>query len=104
MKIAGLPESVSDQVLKLILSFPEVQEIIVFGSRAKGNFREGSDIDLALKGPALTHEMIMLIKIAFDELELPWKLDLVGYNLLTHSDLKEHIDRVGISNLQKLER
>ncbi|NLJ78852.1 MAG: nucleotidyltransferase domain-containing protein, partial [Tissierellia bacterium] len=66
------------------------------GSRAKGNYRNGSDIDLALLGKDLDLQYINRIHLDIDELYLPYKLDLVIYSRIENNDLIDHIDRVGI--------
>lgn len=93
--ISGIEEKYNHKILALLRSvFPE--EIILFGSRAKGNYREGSDIDIALKGKNLTLDDRSKINIQYPDLNLPWQLDIVIYNLITEPKLKEHIDKVGI--------
>ncbi|MBT6728059.1 MAG: nucleotidyltransferase domain-containing protein [Deltaproteobacteria bacterium] len=73
-----------------------VQQILLFGSRAKKTYRDSSDIDLALKGSRLSFSRLMNLKTAIDELMLPYQVDLVVYETLENTDLKEHIDRAGI--------
>lgn len=67
----------------------------VYGSRATGRFRPGSDIDISLRGNALTVADLMLIDREMDDLELPYKLDLSIYHLIEDAALRDHIDRVG---------
>jgi predicted nucleotidyltransferase len=65
------------------------------GSRVKGNYRNGSDLDIALEGCALTFDDLLHIENALDDLMLPWGIDL---SLLSHIDnpaLLDHIARVG---------
>ena len=95
--IPGIEESYSNKILSLFKQFPKCQEVILFGSRAKGNFREGSDIDLALKGAELTLDLREEILEKYEALLLPWKLDIVIYSLIQEPALREHIDRVGQS-------
>jgi len=68
---------------------------VLFGSRAKGNFSEFSDIDIALHGDfdALYIERIIC---SLDDLPTPYTYDVVGYNIIKNEDLREHIDRVGV--------
>jgi predicted nucleotidyltransferase len=76
-------------------SYPAVDKAIVYGSRAKGNCRPGSDIDITLEGSALTFDDLLRIEAALDDLMLPWTMDL---SLLSHIDnptLLGHIARVG---------
>jgi predicted nucleotidyltransferase len=91
----GIPVESLDQIIKIISGNSNVTEIILFGSRAIGNFRAGSDIDIALKGDlTLTDKLDILI--ALDKLELPYKFDLLIYSRITEAKLIEHIDRVGV--------
>lgn len=94
-QIPGIKEPFSSQILNLFRGLPANVEVILFGSRAKGNFREGSDIDLALKGKGLTQAICTELHSHYENLYLPWKLDLVIYETLQEPALKEHIDRVG---------
>lgn len=68
---------------------------MLFGSRAKGNAQPGSDIDLALKGPAVTEQTVLRLRVALDDLPLPFFFDVVHYETLQNPDLIDHIDRVG---------
>jgi type I restriction enzyme S subunit len=68
----------------------------LFGSRAKGNYKPGSDIDIALWGDELNAKDILSLHVSWNELELPYKLDLLNYTAIKEPALKEHIDRVGI--------
>ncbi|MBI4365344.1 MAG: nucleotidyltransferase domain-containing protein, partial [Deltaproteobacteria bacterium] len=77
------------------------REVILFGSRAKGNYREGSDIDLAVKGQGITSGLLAQIDEEYDALDLPWKLDVLDYAKIHDAAVKAHIDRVGIAVLQR---
>lgn len=94
------PFGISDKSYNLIitsfLKYPEVESVIVFGSRAKGNFKSGSDIDLAIKGEHCTEQTAFNLSVFLnEELPIPYHIDIVYYNDLDNKDLKEHIDRVG---------
>ncbi len=96
LKIHGIPDKYAEQILGLFKPFPKDAELILFGSRAKGNAREGSDIDVAIKGVSINLADRDHWLLKYDDLNLPWKLDLVIYNFIKEPALKEHIDRVGI--------
>ncbi|PKN73407.1 MAG: hypothetical protein CVU50_03700 [Candidatus Cloacimonetes bacterium HGW-Cloacimonetes-3] len=83
-------------ILSILKSNPQVGEVILYGSRAKGNYKPGSDIDICLKGNELTQSDINSLITKLDELMLPWTIDLSGYNMITNADLIDHIERVGI--------
>lgn len=73
-----------------------IDSVLIYGSRAKGNYRPGSDIDLTIKGSTLEFAELMQIEDQIDDLYLPYTVDLSQYNQLTNPDLIAHIDRVGI--------
>lgn len=73
----------------------KIKKIILFGSRAKGTFRKGSDIDIAVINDGLTLEELNQIRVDVEELILPFKIDIIDYNKIKNQDLKEHIERVG---------
>jgi len=75
--------------------YPEVEKAILYGSRAMGTFKPGSDIDLTLVGDNLTHNHLLGIMSDLDDLLLPWMIDLSLLTDLDHSGLREHIKRVG---------
>lgn len=90
--------SIHQAIIDRIFSqYPHVEEVIVFGSRAKGNYKPGSDIDLAIKGADLTREDLCSLTEAFEESLLPFFVDLLAYSSISNPDLKAHIDRVGIT-------
>lgn len=75
--------------------YPEIQLVHIFGSRAKGNYNTGSDIDLAIMNKLSGHKTMLKIKDDFEESSLPYKVDLVEYGSLTNIDLTDHIKRRG---------
>lgn len=91
----GLSRRALDLLRGVFLGYPAVERAIVYGSRAMGNYRNGSDIDIALEGGALRFDDLLRIETALDDLMLPWGIDL---SLLSHIDnpaLLDHIARVG---------
>ncbi len=92
----GLSDDVIEKMQQVFAQFPNIEQIIVFGSRAKGNYKEGSDIDLALKGTSLNLKTLQSLELKLDELYLPYKIDMVIYDTIANDALKEHIDRVGM--------
>ena len=90
----GLSKRNTERLQQVFVTYPEVQEVWLYGSRAKGNATEGSDIDLSLKGSQLTHRHQLQISEAIENLLLPYRVDLSIYDSLPIS-LKEHIQRVG---------
>jgi predicted nucleotidyltransferase len=102
----ALPLSEADiKTLSLtIRSFKEIESVLVFGSRAKGNALIGSDVDLALKGESVTDKTVLALVEALENLPLPYFYDIVIYRDIQNKDLVDHIDRVGIVLFQKENR
>ncbi|MBP9743127.1 MAG: nucleotidyltransferase domain-containing protein [Burkholderiales bacterium] len=83
-------------IIQVLRQYPEIETAIIFGSRAKGNYKNGSDIDIALKGN-ISFRTIADCKFMLDEETiLPYRFDLLDYNTLKNEELKAHIDRVGV--------
>lgn len=91
----GLKSETLEHIIKTIKRCPAVDSIILYGSRAKGNYKNGSDIDITLKGDKLDLPMLYKIENSLDDLMLPYKIDLSLYAHIKNSNLVEHIDRVG---------
>lgn len=91
----GLKENIVEQIKRVFEKFSQVEKAVLYGSRAKGNFKNGSDIDLVLYGNNLTLQIINKISNELDDLLLPYKFDLSIYHQISNKDLIEHIGRVG---------
>ena len=97
----GLSKKIWNEITKVFENFPRIIEVILFGSRAMGNFREGSDIDLAVKGENIELNDLLDIEAALEDLQLLYIFDVINYSKLTNPDLKAHINRVGIQVYNK---
>jgi len=91
----GLSESTVSKIKQVLAGFPAVEQAKIYGSRAKGNHRHGSDIDLTLFGAHLDQRQCAEIADQLDDLLLPYMIDVSIFHLLDHAELKEHIERVG---------
>lgn len=91
----GLNEDIITLINKIFAAFPEVQKVIIYGSRAKGNYRNGSDIDLTLEGDLLSHDLLTQISWKLDDLLLPYTFDLSLCKYIEDVALLAHIQRVG---------
>ena len=80
----------------IFINFPVVEQVKLFGSRVKGNYKKGSDIDLAIMNPGVDHTIISKLSSAFYESSLPYFVDIVNYATLKLPLLKQHIDEAGI--------
>ncbi|MDA3942284.1 MAG: nucleotidyltransferase domain-containing protein [Bacteroidetes bacterium] len=93
----GLNINDLESIRRVIKSFPKIEDAVLFGSRAKGTYSNGSDIDIALKGGNMLLNDMLDLSNALEELLLPYKFDLIIYDRITESALIDHINRVGIS-------
>lgn len=92
----GLKESVLARILDVFSRHPKIEKVLLYGSRAKGNYRNGSDIDLTLVGKDISLEDINKLHLELDELYLPYSFDLSIFDKLENRDLIDHINRIGI--------
>ncbi len=97
----GLKETVIQKIQHVFTAFPEVEEVVLYGSRAKGNYRPGSDIDLTLKGDNINLPILNNISSQLDDLLLPYTFDLSTYRSIDNLALIDHISRVGVSFYKK---
>lgn len=99
----GLKEKYIIQIQETLEKYQDVEQAILFGSRAKGNFKPYSDIDLVLVGNNLNLSITNKIELDLDDLFLPNAFDISIYHQITDPDVIEHIKRVGILFYKKYE-
>jgi predicted nucleotidyltransferase len=92
----GLKDETVVRINGVLSRYPQVSTAVLYGSRAKGNFEKGSDIDLALDGDRLDLAVISKIANALDDLLLPYTIDLCNVRQIDNPDLIDHIRRIGI--------
>lgn len=91
----GLNQKTIKKINLIFQEFEAVNAVILYGSRAKGNFKPGSDIDMVLKGEKLNLHLLNKISLALDDLLLPYLFDVSIYHQISNPDLIDHISRVG---------
>lgn len=91
----GLEGSCIEAISYVFASFPQVKEVVIYGSRAKGNYKPGSDIDFALKTTTSENNLLNNISLMLDELYLPYTFNLLAFESLSNKDLIDHIERAG---------
>jgi uncharacterized protein len=98
----GLKKNTIERINSVFSGHPQIGEVIIYGSRAKGNYRNGSDIDLTIKGEAVTLSELMKIETELDDLLLPYKIDLSLLHKINDAEVIDHIKRVGVVFYEKL--
>ncbi len=92
----GLKNSDLEYIINSIGRFPEIKKAVIFGSRAKGNYKPGSDIDIAIYGENITFKIVAkLHSVLEDESPMPYFFDIVDITHLENKEVKEHVERVG---------
>ena len=98
----GLKEADIQKMCAVLSRYPQVEKAILYGSRAKGNFKRGSDIDLTLVGgDDLALNVLFKIMNELDDLLLPYIIDLSIFNDIHDPDVLEHIRRVSVTFYEK---
>ncbi len=102
MNTFGISEKSYNLIIEAFIKNAEIETVILFGSRAKGNYKRGSDIDLALKGKNTSPTLALNVSAHLnEELPIPYFVDVLDYNTIDNEDLKAHIDRVGVMFYEK---
>ena len=96
----GLPDHALRQLGTIFCGDPRIHAVWLYGSRALGRERPGSDIDLCIEGPALQLDDLYALENRIDDLLLPWKVDLSLMHKIDNPALLEHIRRVGVNLLK----
>lgn len=97
----GLKDQHSQKIRAIFSSYNQIEKVLVYGSRAIGNYRNNSDIDLSLIGNKIDFDILLKIENQLDDLLLPYEIDLSIYHKIENSDLIDHINRVGIIFYEK---
>ena len=96
MNNSGLSKDIFDKMNAVFRNYKEIESVLLYGSRAMGNFKPASDIDISLVGQGIDLTLQNEIEFALDDLMLPYKFDISIYKNITNQEFIEHIDRVGI--------
>jgi predicted nucleotidyltransferase len=92
----GLSDRTLNTLDSIFRKYSGIKQVVLYGSRAKGNYQNGSDIDLSLKtDDTFAHKDLLNITGDFEDSDMPYFVDVSIYNNLSNPDLKAHIDRVG---------
>lgn len=97
MANTGLSHTDITQIKQAIAQFSDIDEVFIFGSRAKGTYKKGSDIDLAIQFSKNEHPPIQLIHDKLEEETLlPYFFDVIDISTIENQDLKDHINRIAV--------
>ena len=91
----GLSETVIKELQDVFRRHANIEKVLIFGSRSKGNYRAGSDIDLAVIGKGIDYNQLLTIQCEIDDLEMLYSIDLLDYQKEIGTPIGDHINRVG---------
>jgi len=91
----GLDKETIEKFHSVFKRYPEIEKVVIYGSRAKGSHRDGSDIDITLIGRDVTENLQTKVWLDLDELNTPYLIDISVFHLIASESLVEHINRVG---------
>jgi predicted nucleotidyltransferase len=98
----GLPDTAIQSICTVLSRYPQVKRAVLYGSRAEGSHKNGSDIDLTLHGGVdLTLPVLYKILDNLDDLLLPYTIDLSIFNDIEDPDVIAHIQRAGVTFYEK---
>ncbi len=97
----GLSDQTIEKIHSVFVKYPQIEKAILYGSRATGNYRNGSDIDLTLCGEGLTHSILTKIDFDLDDLLLPYMIDISDFSKIGNSDMIKQIQNVGVQFYEK---
>lgn len=97
MKRFGIDESIIENIINIIKEYNEITKAVIFGSRARGDYKNTSDIDIALFGDKLNNTINTKIFYQIEDLYIPYKIDLINFNTLgDNNKIKENILKEGV--------
>jgi len=98
----GLLKHDIDYIIKALQSFNEIENAKIFGSRALGNYKKGSDVDIAIYGNDVSRKTLYRLNdLLNEEYPLPYFFDILNYSDINNEKLKEHIEVEGIEIYKK---
>lgn len=98
----GLKPEILQQLATIFQAYRIIDSVVLYGSRAKGTYHAGSDIDLTIKGDSITDSLIGKIEEEIDDLLLPYSFDISSWQQIDNPALREHIKRVGVVIYQSI--
>ena len=91
----GLDANDMSEIRAILAAHPEIESAVLYGSRATGRFKPGSDIDLMLTGKNLTDQVVLDVRIELDDSDVPYMFDIVAENEIKDENLKQEIAKTG---------
>ena len=97
----GLSDRTIEKIHSVLIKYPQIEKAILYGSRATGAYRNGSDIDLTLCGEGLTHSILTKIDFDLDDLLLPYTIDISDFSKIGNPDMVAQIKKDGVNFFER---
>jgi len=92
----GLDENIIAKIRNIFAHYPQIEKVILYGSRAKDTYKNGSDIDFSLIGDAIDLSIISKLQCDLDDLMLPYTFDISIFKQISNADLADQIIKTGV--------
>jgi len=99
----GLEQHILDKIIAVLRAHPKIERAVIYGSRALGDFKPHSDIDIAVFASRIDASELARLRFEIDELPIVFKIDLVHVDGLENESLRTKIATEGceiFSNVQ----
>ena len=97
MKILGIDDSIEQDIISIAIK-NDIKKLILFGSRARGDFKRTSDIDLAVEGGNISAVAVQVD----EEVSILLKFDIINLDGRVQKELLESIRREGVLLYEKI--
>lgn len=97
----GLTDSEMQILHELFAENEKIEQVILYGSRAKGTYKPFSDVDISIVGKGLTEQDVNRLYAALDESPIPYMFDIFTFDTLKNEIRKDHSSRSGVILYQK---
>lgn len=98
----GLKDKTLEQMCWVFTKYPQVEKAVLHGSLAKGQYKDGSDVDVTLiGGEDLNLNVLLRIKGELDALLLPYMVDLSLFKQIQEPAFLEQFRRDGVVIYEK---
>ena len=91
----GLTDKSYKELLEILASIPEIEEVLIYGSRARGDYWRASDVDLSIKGKDIVRRTLALLNDKLYESHIPQIFDTHIYSDIKSQTFKDNVDQDG---------
>ena len=97
----GLTDNEMQILHELFAENEKIEQVILYGSRAKGTYKPFSDVDITIVGKGLTEQDVHRLYAALEKSSIPYMFDIFTFDTLKNEIRKDHSSRSGVILYQK---